>query len=668
MAGLAVIHRDITDEDGNILDGAVVTIRKGHASGGDLANIYADAAGVTALSNPVTVNGAGNGSPSAGVLSVYAAPGAYRLEGTSSAGGGVSLIDAGARPTDSYDTRAAFVSDVADGFWDDASDGTIVYADGLAYKRSAGATALTGLPDWVPSGDAEWGHFGALGDCTAVGSGTDDTAAIQAALTWVSAAPYRWVKNSKGKRYRMSGTATADFGGFSAGGIIMKSPITPDAQAGDAIRIYDARGGTYDLWVEGGGADADYTQTDPTGGSQAFVVRGVRGGVFNFRGYNYKGRVLRMPEKATGETKTSKTIIRTFQTGDIVPTAGKECGQAWLIDTNASGFGSINSAWTFWDKYGWVFKDTGDISIGQIEGGARGSSGWKFQGCYSVWGGTLSNGDETNTLPLISFIDSATRSCYNIALDQVFVIGGTNGVVAKNVGTSNKQGIKIGKLVSRLCTATGLVLENCRGADISVDSKLDKTSVALTGTTSQSEIRIESSAAKGTALTVASTCGIDNQFSGSIKNGNRDNTADTPLMSIQTTAFTLMNGLTCESDKVNYIGDFASGNNIHWTGGRVGIAGGTGLFSNEPEVAVNVSGYRTRNAGTTIIPSGSNNVVISHGLHTTPLSVNVTGRQSEVKDVIINSPTSTTFTIVADAAVTANRIVYWEASTGAAYG
>jgi hypothetical protein len=83
---LSIIARDITDENGTLLEGAVVTIRQGHTAGGALAALFSDAAGTVPVSNPVTAT--------TGSLSVYVQQGRYRLEGTSAAGSGVVLVDA----------------------------------------------------------------------------------------------------------------------------------------------------------------------------------------------------------------------------------------------------------------------------------------------------------------------------------------------------------------------------------------------------------------------------------------------------------------------------------------------------------------------------------------------------------------------------------------------
>ena len=54
-----------------------------------------------------------------------------------------------------YETRALFVADT--GYT--PADGTVVTAGGLAYVHSAGATALPGLPGWLPFGRAFVDHF-----------------------------------------------------------------------------------------------------------------------------------------------------------------------------------------------------------------------------------------------------------------------------------------------------------------------------------------------------------------------------------------------------------------------------------------------------------------------------------------------------------------------------
>lgn len=74
-------------------------------------------------------------------------------------------------------TRAAFVTDVAGGYA--PADGTVIFADGLAYKAQSGATAISDLPGWVPSGGLNVGHYGVTG------SG-DETSAVAAAVAYAN--------------------------------------------------------------------------------------------------------------------------------------------------------------------------------------------------------------------------------------------------------------------------------------------------------------------------------------------------------------------------------------------------------------------------------------------------------------------------------------------------
>lgn len=84
-----------------------------------------------------------------------------------------------------YATRAAFVAD--SGYA--PADGTVVTADGLAYLRKAGATDISDLPGWIPTGIIYAEHFGLNADLTFTtetegfvrSGGTNDRAAIEAA-------------------------------------------------------------------------------------------------------------------------------------------------------------------------------------------------------------------------------------------------------------------------------------------------------------------------------------------------------------------------------------------------------------------------------------------------------------------------------------------------------
>lgn len=95
-----------------------------------------------------------------------------------------------------YDTRADFVSAVG-GL--SVPDGGIIFADGLQYKASSGATDISDLPGFLPNGDVFVEHFGAVGDATrpSVSSptnpigGTDDTSAFEACRDYIQSTAFQ---------------------------------------------------------------------------------------------------------------------------------------------------------------------------------------------------------------------------------------------------------------------------------------------------------------------------------------------------------------------------------------------------------------------------------------------------------------------------------------------
>lgn len=72
-------------------------------------------------------------------------------------------------------------------------------------------------------------------------------------------------------------------------------------------------------------------------------------------------------------------------------------------------------------------------------------------------------------------------------------------------------------------------------------------------------------------------------------------------------------------------------------------------------------GYRTENFGAATILNGNTDIVVNHGLTTTPTTVVVTGRNSDTVDLYTVTFTATQFTIRATGAVGGDRTVSWYA-------
>jgi len=76
------------------------------------------------------------------------------------------------------------------------------------------------------------------------------------------------------------------------------------------------------------------------------------------------------------------------------------------------------------------------------------------------------------------------------------------------------------------------------------------------------------------------------------------------------------------------------------------------------------AGALFENEGSATIARRNTSVTVFHGLATTPSNIQLTGTHSEVKDAYVTNIGATTFDIVVDSPVTANRTVYWKAKVG----
>lgn len=71
----------------------------------------------------------------------------------------------------------------------------------------------------------------------------------------------------------------------------------------------------------------------------------------------------------------------------------------------------------------------------------------------------------------------------------------------------------------------------------------------------------------------------------------------------------------------------------------------------------------TNNRGKATIANGTASIAVTHGLHTTPTNIILTGTHTEVHEAYATSVGSATFTITVDGNTTDDRDVYWQAST-----
>ncbi|RKZ04916.1 hypothetical protein DRQ25_16810 [Candidatus Fermentibacteria bacterium] len=506
------------------------------------------------------------------------------------------------------------------------------------------------------------GWFGAVGDCTGVGVGTDDSIATQTAFDAVDGSAYSTVIFPPGHRYRVSNTCTINWSGKYGGSLIMNSPMTPDVVVGNAFEILDGRYITLDLWVRDGGTLKDYSIADPSDAEQAFLIRGIRDATIDVKGDNYKGRVCRVSKEGAGEEKTSKLQFKSFNTG----TSGTGCGQSIYIDAT-SAFGGFGDMKLFYDEYGPVFYETHDITIQLMDTIFQGNSGVVVSGCQSFWADVFSLGDETQTVDLLTINDGSLLHSANIHINSLFANKGKNGVVLTNIGLD----YDVGSLIIDACMTRdngehGVYITDCRGMKLGVDSVEDEIGVEIVGASSRNLfIDLRSLSAKKQALIVGASA-YQLEFTGVVQNANRSETATTSAVDINSTGRDIeFNSFTIEeaTGYPEYLIDIVSSNNVVLNGGHFLVsAGATIIMNNAPKVARGVRGYKTEATGVATVLNGNTTIAVSHGLDITPTSVILTGTEAETNALWVTAIGSSTFTINVSGAVSANRDVYWSAN------
>lgn len=174
---LAGYKNYVRTDGGSIVPSADIEVRfrENDGSAGDLASIFSDNQGTTAITQP------GFAAGSDGSFEFFVASGQYIIvvgSGASQESVPVDIVNA--NKVLQFNDRASFVQWVADGYV--APDGSLASDGTVQYAASAGVTDISDLGGWLPFGDVTPLHW-AENTTQAV---TDMTAALNAAMTYLS--------------------------------------------------------------------------------------------------------------------------------------------------------------------------------------------------------------------------------------------------------------------------------------------------------------------------------------------------------------------------------------------------------------------------------------------------------------------------------------------------
>jgi hypothetical protein len=508
--------------------------------------------------------------------------------------------------------------------------------------------------------------YGAVGNCTAVGVGTDDSAAFQAAVdAWISNPGSRLVVPAG--RYRIAASVVANMAAQRGLSFEMDGVITPDAGVARAISFIDAVELRCVLKVYGGGTLVDYTTADPVGATEAFYFRGVRSLDAWVYARSYLGRTIRATRQQGAETKTSMLRFQVVETGDVSG-GHSRCGQAWYFDDGGVGdsqgaFGGVLQARTFWDVYGPVSEDVSDMVFGTLEGSFR-ESGLEFRGCQGVLWDKIYIGDTGNEVAgraCVTFKQSTTttRRCNRVHISLLKCLKTPVGLRFEN-GDLGIPGIYVGNVFARLCSEVAVDISNARRVVIDNIATYDcGTALRVDGTDT---VDVRAGLASRSFIGgdgVVISAGTQIQLNGFL----RDGAAAKSLVKVTTTTGeVILNHLELTDDTGAFLLDLPSSNAVRMYGGRLGVGGATAAMNNRPKDIVDVRNYKTTGSGQATVLSGGTSVTVSHGLARTPVHVVVTGRHAETGAAVVTSVSSTQFVIAVPVAVTADRTVFWTTS------
>lgn len=466
-------------------------------------------------------------------------------------------------------------------------------------------------------------YFGAIGDGV-----TDDTSAWLAAAAWVTGGNYRHITTRGGKIYRVTSTVDFNFANGRGHSILMKSPIRPDDGTGIAFLIQNTRNSTFDLKVDGGGGTlVDYSQPDPSGAQEAFVLRGIRECDIKISGLGYRGRVLRtkaLDVSTGGVIKTSFNTINIY-TGDRGAGQTIRCGQSMYLQGDDSAYGKIQTAWIPWDEYGSVLEKLTDITVGNIEFGADTIGGLRCIGLASAHIRTLAGGDETLTNTILRF-ENHSDGTQNIGvnIERIFCIQGALGVYfqgSNGAAGGTRSNFTVKSIYTNGNTA-GVQLDGVNNSEFNIVSRDLVNGLKLSGTLRGVNIKANISNMSGAAILGDATANINSTVINgrAIGGGAVDGTVDLFASALSGCVFRDFSVSTgsgaCYKLPVT--------NGAKMLGGAIDKGAGVAFSQGIAKEALSLDGFVTRNRGAGSIAIGNQTITITHGLAQQPTEISIT--------------------------------------------
>lgn len=505
--------------------------------------------------------------------------------------------------------------------------------------------------------------FGAVGDGV-----TDDSAAINAALTYWGAAAARHLHFPSGTYvYGGSSSIELSLGNRRFNKITMSGSIKATTTAAIAWKIYEAENITLQINLAEGGTLGDFSASTPVGGTTFLQVHSIGWGKLIIEAMSYLGRVLHTTAGGTDPLTRCRMLDVDLKTGNrlIFPGYGY-CGQPLFADsgncTQVGAWGKIS-----WrgegHRYGPTFERLNDIDIKSFEAGKFTTQGLEFRGCVNVYADTIFLGEaDAAVSALLTFKNTAAaRQCSQVYLSKVSMLTANIGLRCENFDTAS-PGLQIDQFQCEFCDI-GLdisAMSTVGVRDISTKNAVNL--VRKSGTCGDIKLNVSSIGTVTGDAIVISNSHDSFSISGSLRGG----ASGYSLIKLNNNQPLELNNLHMESDVCTQLLDitFADSTSIRHVGGSV--AGSSPVYTGirRPELVKDVKSLQTESFGSAVIASGTSSVLVNTGLDLGLQVANAAGvaGNGETSAIWLAEISGSYVNFAVPSSVTANREIYWSAS------
>jgi hypothetical protein len=458
--------------------------------------------------------------------------------------------------------------------------------------------------------------FGAVGDCTGIGVGTNVIPSILAAVNYAinTIGNGARVVLPQG-RYRASSSCLLNLQGKTGITIDLQGTITPDSIAATIVTIENGEnvqinasifeGGIFNGWLDPqpyGSCDYSTTRAAAAaGGQEFFLLRGMRNYTINFQANSYAGRLVRTDARSNPShphTQAIKGKITTERNAvDLSkPRVAQSLWADYGVGPNPGNWGSLERLVCDFDYYGPVWKGLNDIELSLVDS-AFAKTGLSFYGCQTITGSVwfIGDVDAIGSNSHLLFGTDGGNACSFVNVCSIKFLNAGDGLVADSLFNATFTVHHSSPSVS-MPFDTVVSLTNCK--QINANIWAFGYGASLLSMSGASTENINASVDSYSTNLTSDSITISSDVGGFVylKPKTNNVTSGTSSIKIENTALVLINDLYMNGIAGSFHFDVTNNSNqIYIQQGNVGGLA-TGYKTNAPRSVTEVSGLDSRSS------------------------------------------------------------------------